>query len=237
MKYRVWELDAFRGICILGMVIVHLLYDLIDLYQLVSWDYPPIIRFLMAWGGILFVVLSGICATLGSKSVRRGLMVLCAGLLVSTVTVGLYHFGFAGKGIIIYFGVLHCLGFCMILWWLFKRLPAWLLAMLSAAIIAVGYYVDMLPPVNVYYLMPFGMPWKGFSSSDYFPLLPYLGWFLLGSVIGRTAYRKQETLLPTLNPQKPVLRFLRFCGRHSLWIYLLHQPILSGGLMLLSLLK
>jgi uncharacterized membrane protein len=119
----------------------------------------------------------------------------------------------------------------------FKRLPAWLLAIISAAIIAVGYYVDMLPPVNVYYLMPFGMPWKGFSSSDYFPLLPYLGWFLLGSVIGRTAYRKQETLLPTLNPQKPVLRFLRFCGRHSLWIYLLHQPILSGGLMLLSLLK
>jgi uncharacterized membrane protein len=116
MKYRVWELDAFRGICILGMVIVHLLYDLIDLYQLVSWDYPSIIRFLMAWGGILFVVLSGICATLGSKSVRRGLMVLGAGLLVSTVTVGLYHFGFAGKGIIIYFGVLHCLGLCMILW-------------------------------------------------------------------------------------------------------------------------
>ena len=136
MKYRVWELDAFRGICILGMVIVHLLYDLIDLYQLVSWDYPPIIRFLMAWGGILFVVLSGICATLGSKSVRRGLMVLGAGLLVSTVTVGLYHFGFAGKGIIIYFGVLHCLGLCMILWWVFKRLPAWLLAIISAAIIA-----------------------------------------------------------------------------------------------------
>ena len=49
MKHRIWELDAFRGICILGMVIVHLVFDLIDLYQLVSWDYPPIILFFMDW--------------------------------------------------------------------------------------------------------------------------------------------------------------------------------------------
>ena len=32
MKKRVWELDAFRGLCVLGMVLIHFVYDLIDLY-------------------------------------------------------------------------------------------------------------------------------------------------------------------------------------------------------------
>ena len=237
MKHRIWELDAFRGVCILGMVIVHLIYDLIDLYQLVSWEYPQIILFLMDWGGVLFVVLSGICATLGRKSARRGLIVLGAGMIVTAVTYGMYRLGFADKDILIYFGVLHCLGSCMLLWWLFKRLPTWLLALLAVAAVAAGFYVNALPRVDIYYLMPFGLPWKGFASSDYFPLLPYLGWFLLGSIIGRTAYRRKDTLLPTVDPNVPILRFLRFCGRHSLWIYLLHQPILSGILMLAALVK
>ncbi len=237
MKHRIWELDAFRGICIIGMVIVHLVFDLIDLYQLVSWDYPAIILFFMDWGGVLFVVLSGICATLGRKSFRRGWIVFSAGMLVTAVTWGMYLLNMAGKYIIIYFGVLHCLGICMMLWQLFRRLPTWMLAILAVTAIAAGFYVDTLPRTDVYYYMPFGLPWKGFSTSDYFPLLPYLGWFLLGSVVGRRVYGKGETLLPTVNPQLPILRFLRFCGRHSLWIYLLHQPVLSGILMLITLLK
>lgn len=237
MKQRIWELDVFRGICILGMVVVHFVYDLIDLYHLVSWDYPGIIRFAMDWGGILFVILSGICATLGRKSVRRGLIVLGAGMIVTAVTYGMYHFGFADKIIVIYFGVLHCLGSCMLLWWLFKRLPTWALAVLAIGIVALGFYVDTLPPVDVYYLMPLGLPWKSFATSDYFPLLPYLGWFLLGSVIGRTAYRRKTTLLPLVNSENPIIRFFSFCGRQSLWIYLLHQPILSGILTLVTLIK
>jgi uncharacterized membrane protein len=85
--------------------------------------------------------------------------------------------------------------------------------------------------------MPLGLPWKRFSSSDYFPLLPNLGYFLLGSVIGRTAYRKKETLLPMVNPKNPLICVLSFCGKHSLWIYLLHQPILAGISMLLLMAK
>ena len=35
MKQRIWELDAFRGICVLGMVVVHFVYDITELYSLV----------------------------------------------------------------------------------------------------------------------------------------------------------------------------------------------------------
>ena len=235
MKQRIWELDVFRGICIIGMVIVHLFYDLIEMYNLVSWDYPPVIALAMEWGGVLFVLLSGICATLGCHSVRRGLVVLGAGMLVSAVTYGMFRLGYAGRIIIIYFGVLHCLGCCMLLWWLFKRLPTWMLAILGTAFVVLGFYLDGQPRVDVYYLMPFGLPWKSFSTSDYFPLFPNLGWFLLGSTLGRIFYRKKTTLIPAVDPKNPLVRFFSFCGKQSLLIYLLHQPILAGICMLLAM--
>lgn len=237
MKKRVWELDAFRGLCVLGMVIVHFVYDLIDLYALVDWEYPEWFLFVMKWGGLLFILISGICATLGRRSVRRGVIVVLCGLVCTAVTYGMYRFGMAGKGLIIYFGVLHCLGTCMILWWLFKRLPTWLLAVLGIAMAVAGLYLQTRTFDTGLWLMPLGFMPDGFASSDYFPLLPNLGYFLLGGVLGRTLYRKQETLLPKVNENNPVLRFLRLCGRNSLWIYLLHQPVLSGLCWLLSLLK
>jgi uncharacterized membrane protein len=191
----------------------------------------------MKWGGLLFILISGICATLGRRSVRRGVIVVLCGLVCTAVTYGMYRFGMAGKGLIIYFGVLHCLGTCMILWWLFKRLPTWLLAVLGIAMAVAGLYLQTRTFNTGLWLMPLGFMPDGFASSDYFPLLPNLGYFLLGGVLGRTLYRKQETLLPKVNENNPVLRFLRLCGRHSLWIYLLHQPVLSGLCWLLSLLK
>ena len=234
MSRRIWELDAFRGLCVLGMVIVHFVYDLIDLYALVPWDYPDWFLFVMRWGGLLFILLSGICATLGRRSVRRGLVVLLCGLVCTAVTYGMYRFGLAGRGIIIYFGVLHCLGTCMILWWLFKRLPTWLLAVLGVAMVAAGLYLQTRSFYTGYLLMPLGFIPQGFASSDYFPLLPNLGYFLLGGVLGRTLYRKKETLLPKVNENSAPLRFLKWWGKNSLFIYLAHQPILAGLCMLLS---
>ena len=60
MKKRIWELDAFRGLCIIGMVIVHLVYDLVDLYGIAEWQYPEWFAFVKDWGGLLFLILSGI---------------------------------------------------------------------------------------------------------------------------------------------------------------------------------
>ena len=237
MKKRIWELDAFRGICVLGMVAVHLVYDLVKLYQIIVWEYPAWFSFIKDWGGILFLLISGISATLGRRSLRRGLIVLLCGLAVTGATYGMYYFGMASQGIIIYFGVLQCLGVCMILWPLFKKLPWWGLTCFGIAFAALGFWMKAQPPVDVYWLMPLGIPWKDFATGDYFPLFPYLGFFLLGAALGRTVYRRKETLLPQVNERNPFLRFLQFTGRHSLEVYLLHQPILNGLCMLLSMKK
>lgn len=234
MGKRIWELDAFRGICVLGMVIVHFIYDLTELYGIVRWTPPEAFLFVQNWGGILFLLLSGVCATLGSRSVRRGLIVFACGMICTAVTTGMYLLDMADKYIIIYFGVLHCLGLCMILWALLKKLPTWLLGLLGVAIIALGFRFQGIR-VEATWLFPLGLLHRGFASSDYFPLLPNLGYFLVGSVLGRTLYRNKQTLFPRANTQTPVLRFLGFCGRLSLPIYLLHQPILSAVCMLLTM--
>lgn len=233
MKHRIWELDAFRGLCIIGVILVHFVYDLTELYAIIDWEYPDWFAFIKDWGGVLFVVLSGICATLGRRSVRRGLVVFAGGMLITAVTFGMYKLFSFHKSIIIYFGVLQCLGACMILWWLFQRLPTWALAVLAASMIAAGFYLRDVTLVEHLWLMPLGFTAPGFETSDYFPLLPNLGYFLLGAVLGRTVYRKKATLLPAVDPNFFLIRGLRFCGRHSLWIYLLHQPVLAGICMLL----
>jgi uncharacterized membrane protein len=207
------------------------MYDLSTLYNIIDWQYPVWFAFIKRWGGILFILLSGTCATLGRRSVRRGLVVFGCGLVISAVTYGMYRYGFH-KSIIIYFGVLHCLGTCMILWWIFKRFPGWLLAVLGVAMVVVGFYLDTIYPADNLWLMPLGILPPTFSTSDYFPLLPNLGWFLLGAVMGRIVYRKKQTLLPMVNPKNPIVRFFSFLGRHSLWIYLIHQPLISGICML-----
>ena len=230
-KERIWELDALRGLCILGMIAVHLVFDLVSFAGL-RLHIPAWFTFMQQYGHVLFILISGICATLAARSFRRGVIVFGAGLLVSYVT--LFMDVVLGMGEIrIWFGILHLLGACMMLYPTFKRLPFWALAILGAAFLALGVWMSGVR-VSVDFLFPLGLSsGKIFTGSDYFPLFPGLGWFLLGAAIGKTAYRRKAGLLPKVPADALPLRFLRFCGRHSLEIYMLHQPILTGIVLLI----
>lgn len=237
MKNRIWELDALRGILVIGMIAVHLAYDLFDLFCVVTPRNPAFYRFFLDWGGILFLLVSGLSITLSQHYCKRGLWVLAFGMVCTAVTAGIFLLRFTDRGIIIYFGVLHCLGTCMLLWSLFKRFPLWALALVSAAMIAGGIYIGRNITVDFPWLVALGFIPNGFLSSDYFPLLPNLGFFLAGAVLGKTLYRRRQSLMPKVNTANPFIRTFLFCGKHSLMIYLLHQPVLVAciGLVLLIL--
>lgn len=233
MKHdRIWELDALRGLCILGMIAVHLVFDL-TFFVGISLTLPTWFYCLQQYGGLLFILISGICATLGTRSFRRGGIVFGAGLLVSYVTL-FADFVVGAVGVRIWFGILHLLGLCMLLYPLFRRLPWWALALSGAAFVALGVWMATVR-VSADYLFPLGLcSEKIYTGSDYFPVFPGLGWFLLGAALGKTVYRSRRSLLPNAPSECAVLRFLRLCGRHSLEIYLLHQPILLGLTLLLA---
>lgn len=231
-KERIWELDALRGLCILGMVVVHLCYDLVA-FAGKSLSLPGWFILLGQYGHLFFILISGICVTFSSTSIKRGAIVLCCALLVSYVT--LYMDQIVGMGRVrIWFGILHLLGVCMLLYPLFRRLPHWVLTLLGVVFIALGVYLKGVR-VSVDYLFPLGLrSGSVYTGSDYFPLFPGLGWFLLGAALGKTVYRSKKSLLPRVNSAAPLPRALCFCGRHSLEIYLVHQPILTLAVLLLS---
>ena len=234
-KPRIWELDALRGVCILCVLVVHFLFDL-SFFGGLDLTLPAWYVFLQEYGGAIFVVLSGVCVTLGSKSVRRGLIVFACGMLITAVTYGMYRLGMSGADVVVKFGVLHLLGVCMLVYPAFKKLPPAALALLGLAIAITGYAIrSVIVPQR--WLFPLGLTYEGFTSSDYFPLFPQLGYFLIGAAIGKTAYREKRTLLPGSFQKTGIARFFCWCGRQSLFIYLLHQPIVYGLLEFVLLLR
>lgn len=215
---RIPELDAARGICILGMVAVHLVYDLTELYPVLQWQYPPVFLLLKNWGGIAFFLISGIAVTLGRRHLRRGLIVFGCALLVSMAVklIGAMP---------IRFGVLHSLGLCMLLWELFKRADVRFLAAAGILFAVLGLSFNHIT-VTADWLYPLGLTAATFQSADYFPLVPYFGYFLLGACLGKRLYAQRRSLFAKTDFTKPVWRFFCLCGRHSLCIYLIHQPLL-----------
>ena len=224
MSKRIWELDALRGLALLGMMGIHFVYDLVDLFGVWNWQQPAWYLFFKNNYGAVFFLISGISVTLGRCPVKRGAQVFLCGFLCTGVTLGMYLLGFAGKGIIIYMGVLQCLGLCMMLWPLFRRCPDRALTALGLAMTIAGWYLRT-QAFPFWLLTPLGFAPYGFTSSDYFPLLPNFGYFLLGTVVGKRAYAGRKSLFPRVTPP---LGFLRWLGRHSLMIYLLHQPVLAA---------
>lgn len=228
---RIWELDALRGLCILFMIVIHLLYDL-RVFAGMDLGLPEWFYLVQQYGHIFFVLISGICATLASKSFQRGIYVFGCGLLISYVTLFAEVF-FQINGIRIWFGILHLLGVCMMVYPLFKKLPHWALALIGAALIALGFWMETVR-VDVIWLFPIGLrSGTVFTGSDYFPLFPGFGWFLMGAALGKSLYRKKQSLLPKVRSSVLPLRFLSFVGKHSLMIYLVHQPVLYAITFLL----
>jgi uncharacterized membrane protein len=70
------------------------------------------------------------------------------------------------------------------------------------------------------------------ATEDYVPLLPWFGVVLIGMFIGKTLFDDRPMVWLSWNSQQPVARWLAFGGRHSIHVYILHQPVFIGVLSL-----
>ena len=101
----------------------------------------------------------------------------------------------------------------------------------GAAVTAATAAVTARVTVAWRWLYPLGLKYPGFYSSDYYPVFPWAFLFLLGFCLGRRMAARREEL-PLLSAHFPPA--LTFAGRHSLLIYLVHQPLFWGVLTLLQ---
>ena len=230
-------LDTVRGVCILSMVAYHGMYDLVDIFGLPSAWYTGLPGYIwqqsICW---TFILLSGMCWQLSRHHVKRGLLLVGCGAAISLIT------WLAMPSQRILYGVLNLLGLSALLLIpldkLFRKVPAW--AGLGGALLLFaltknvsrgslgfeGLVLCQLPSwlYATDLLAVVGFPSPGFWSTDYFPLLPWFflfcaGYFLWGLL--SQSERAKERLASGVRP-------LSFLGRHSLIIYLAHQPVLMG---------
>jgi uncharacterized membrane protein len=231
------ELDLLRTLAIVGMVVYHTAFNLNLLYH---WDiavYAGGWRMLQRLVCSLFLLLvgAGVAISLERSSrperllfsspwsvyrryLKRGLGILLWGMVITIVTAFLYPRSF------VRFGILHAIGTSVLLLPLLARLKEWNALVGTVILVATNFLPHQ---ANTSLLVPLGIIPPGFQSIDYFPILPWFGIVLIGYAVGyclyvrRTAWRRY---LPGM--AEPTMRMVTAPGRHSLLIYLLHQPIL-----------
>ena len=226
-------LDTLRGMTLVSMMVYHACWDLVYLFRQ-DWAWyrsfgAHLWQQSICW---TFILLSGYCFHLGHHRLRRGLLSLGGGALVSAVS--------QVAGSPIHWGVLTLLGAAALLTIpldpLLRRLPA------RAGLAGSFCLYFLLREVNQGYLgfegaalltLPadwyqnsltalLGFPGPDFFSADYFSLLPWLFLFWTGYFLYR--------LRPEGEGRELRLPLVTTLGRHSLVAYLLHQPLIYGVL-------
>jgi uncharacterized membrane protein len=229
---RLAAIDCVRGLALVAMVVYHTAFDLYadrliatDIFSDLRWET------LARATASTFLALAGIGLVL---SIQGGLrprryfrrLALVAGG-AAAVTLATWWFD---PATFVFFGILHEIAVASVLALPFLWAPWVLTAAAGAAAIALPFFFTS--PV-------FDTPalwWVGLSTTppvtvDYVPLFPWFGVVLIGVVLGRLVVRYQAAIAK-FQPRNAFVRALAFVGRHTLPIYLIHQPLIVGALSL-----
>lgn len=230
-RYKI--LDSIRGFTLFNMIFYHMIWDLVYLF---GYSLPwyqgrigDIWQQSICWS---FILLSGFCWSLGKRKWKRGLLTLGAGAAITIVTLL-----FLPEQRIL-FGILTFMGSSTLLLIPLERvvcrIPPAVGILCSFLVFAflkhitLGYagFSWLYRNLGSAYL---GFPPDDFYSADYFPLLP---WFFL-YICGYFLYRwiENKGWLPFLEREIQEV-FFQFLGKHSLLIYMFHQPVIYVVLMI-----
>ncbi len=238
---RIHFIDEVRGFDLILMVFFHAFYTM---GWLLEWPIGKTLYFFFEpaqpfFAG-LFIFICGLCCHFSHNNWLRG------GVL-ALVAVGMSAFlYFFMPDQMIWFGILHLLAVCILLYALLRplldRIPPWLGILLAATLVILTWHLPKYTSVTHTYFGVEGIwsiavpesltsnPWLhplglGYiRSADYFPLLPWFFVFLAGSFVGIWATRGK---FPKWTYRSHV-PFLSTIGRHTLIIYVLHQPVIYG---------
>lgn len=236
-RSRIPAVDLARGAALVAMAVYHFAWDL-RLYGLIAVNVSehPAWRLFAQSIAASFLALVGVSLMLAARGgirprpyLKRLAMIAGAAALV---TIGTWY---AFPDSFIFFGILHLIAVASVLGLAFLRAPPWLIA--GAAIGAFAAPALLTSPA-------FDRPalwWLGLvpeppPTNDYVPIFPWFGFVLTGMFAARLALaRRWDARLAPWDPRGRPARILKAGGRHSLAVYLIHQPLLLGLLYLFTL--
>ncbi|UXM94370.1 DUF1624 domain-containing protein [Bartonella sp. HY329] len=228
-RLRLEKLDILRAIALIGMVVFHFSWDLayfgyisadaiangwlVDLARIVASS------FLFLSGFSLYLAHGN--AIKWHAFTRRFIVIILAAGLVSLATFYIMPDNF------IYFGILHEIALTSFIGLLFLRM-SWLINVIVA--VAVFYAPHFLPPVYGNAFLWLGLNPAPPSTFDYVPFFPWFSAGLLGLTLAQLTDKLNVLSLLQAGIKPNFLnRLLQWFGRHTLLIYLIHQPILMAA--------
>lgn len=241
---RFVEVDFLRGMAVLMMIVFHFIFDL---------DYLNLVKFTLDsffWTvferitATIFIFLVGVSLQLSyvryqqvgelisfyKRNVVRAISLIFFALLITLVT-RLYS-----PGSYIFFGVLHFIAVAILLALPLVRYHfANLILGLIFLMLGISLPLFLGESILDYCSLIF---WnQNLNTLDYFPLLPWFGFVLLGIFFAQLIYKnfkRQFSFNFAWLQDNKIGAFGALLGRNSLWIYLLHQPVIVGMLVVLS---
>lgn len=227
LQQRLVWVDALRGLAIVLMVIFHFCYDL-RYFGYVDWDVPngpnwwPF-RYLIV---TLFVFTVGISLSLAHKQqldlplfLKRLVQLVAASMAITLVSILVFPDSW------IYFGILHFIAAASVLGVGLVAHPKTALGL--SVFFLFGFWLEVLPGSWPFEWFAFLLPDR---TEDFVPLIPWLGIVFLGiGLAGILPVNRGFDL-----PMNPAIRPLAATGRRGLVIYLLHQPLLFAGFLLVG---
>lgn len=240
-RERLYLLDSIRGFSLINMIAYHALYDVVYIFgHPIAW-YESEIGYIwqqsICW---CFILLSGACFSLGKHPVRRGATIFAMGCLISIITA------LVMPQQRVRFGILSFIGIAMIITQLLvpllKKIPPFagllgslflflMTKLVPSGAFGIGDYPLILLPTALYqnkFLYPLGFPYSGFFSSDYFSLIPWIFLYWTGVYL---SFCGKKLLSSKVFYQK--IPSFHWVGQYSLWIYMVHQPVVYGALLVL----
>jgi len=219
---RIREIDLLRVLALILMILYHFVYDL-DFFtsapvQVDSWYWFVEGKI----SALLFIFLAGVSSGFSHHPLRNALKILSWALIITLVTY------IAMPESYVRFGILHFLGVIALLYPILQKRSTPFLILYSLLALILGFLFSRTV-ISGPWLLPLGIYYPGFSTIDIYPLFPYSGVSALGILFYRFKYapldmRSSYSLPPLIEKM----------SKHSLLIYLIHQPILLSILFVVQ---
>ena len=216
---RIDELDSLRATALVMMLVLNFVTDL-NHFGIMNTETGDQWWWLARFAASLFVGISGVSYFLAhqleydfTKTSGRTKRLIFWAFVITIIT---YIFE---PSAYVRFGVLHLLALASIVAFPVARKPEFALG--------IGLILLIIPLSSNSNLVWLGLRETGFIAVDYFPLNPWLGIFFIGLALASRIYPEGKPLTEIQWPEK----WLWF-GRNTLTIYVIHQPILIGLLIL-----
>ncbi len=255
-KNRIWELDFIRGFLILLMVVDHMFITVCFFFgpewftaaqgdaanglvkyfnAAVFYVNHPARAVIQPIVVMVFVTLCGLSTGFSRNNLKRGSILAIVAIIITMVTRAM-----PDQSTFIYFGILHMLAFCILVWSIITALTrnnkqANLIVGLAMTLLIAGLYIGAKTNAQfefklsrVVFVMIETEETFSMSPGDFYPLIPWSGLFYAAAALSPYLYPDKKTLLPALDGKwnKP----LCFVGRHTLVVYVVHLLIIIAVL-------